>query len=870
MKSRNVIEKEQCPMKYQYGVLNSSKGKTYYNGMVIKEVLNQHGLDFTEEDIEDVIQNTIPGSCFQTKRENAFNVELLMRRLLRFQEYFKNEIIHANTEIYGSKAVNIIHNITVDYSFLLKTGNQVFIYKVKNKKNMKLKARGQSIFTKISDSMELYLLQLAGEKLYPNAHVTAGIVFLVNPKDKERNLVSVSEFHEKANDTIVEYHFNQNERDKMNERMENIMNDNIQKCEKKCNECIYNGICNYVDNAVSLKPISIKPKTIGKVKFTDHQEKVISREQGVYRVLAGAGSGKTTCIANRIATLVEKGYNLKDILLITFTTKGVEEMKEKIEYWLGMNQVSYDKKDLNIFTFNSFGYELIKKEYKNFGYTKIPDLFEKSDSLNCIKELLDNNNEISRYNYINPFMETRYAKGAVYQASEDFDKLKQADVTFTDEVMEILDIEDEIVAEKVLELYHKYNDYMKSHNLIDYNDQVQLAFKILSKPTNVKKYGYIHIICDEFQDSDNLQINILKLLSEYKYNESVMVVGDDSQAIFSWRGATSDNILNFHKYFKNTSDIELVENFRSSIEICNLANKINDLNKNKVDKSLVGVFHGEQPKLQYGKLVNLVDTVMYDIQKKNIPYSDIAIIARTKSSLLEARDILLANNIPCVLSVSEFLVDNQSMQHIADFFEFLIDNTLDLYFAKFLQVKDYETFMKESQKALFYKYLEDEKEKFLKEYTSYTDDKKFEFILEILDEIGKRDNAIKSLVKIIRDKGFETIEETNQYIQNMMLYKSDNMVDVNEEPVDAITLTTAHSSKGKEWEHVYMCLDKFKYPSAQDYYELMNEPVVEEERRLLFVGITRAKKYLTMVGTGTIYEEIATGLGIKSGQQNIV
>lgn len=869
MKSRNVIEKEQCKFKYRYGVLDSEKGKTYYNGIIMKDVFSKYGLSFTAQNIVDSMNAIMPGSCFHTNRENKINMGLLVKRLLRFEEYFMNEKVSATTEVYGPRGVNIIHNISADYSFLLKDGDAIRIYKVKNKKNTKLKASGRSIFTRISDSMELYLLQLVGEKLYPNAHVTPGIVFLTHPDDKSDQMVDVKDFNSKKNGTIVEYHFKQSERAEMDERIEDIMNDTIKTCEGKCNDCVYNNICNYIDNTMSLKIIPTKPKTLGKVTFTKQQEKVIKTEQGTYRVLAGAGSGKTTCIANRIAKLVEDGCSLKDILLITFTTKGVEEMKEKIEYWLGMNQVPYNKDDLNIFTFNSFGYELIKKEYKSLGFTAVPTLFEKAESLNYIKEILDSHDEIKRYNYANPFLDMRYAKGAVYQAADDFESLKKEDAIYPEDVEGILDVDIQM-AQDILTLYNCYKDYMTKNNLIDYNDQVQLAYKILSKPTNIKKYGFAHILCDEFQDSDNLQINILKALASYKFNESVMVVGDDSQAIFSWRGATSENILNFHKYFKNAVDIELVENFRSTDEICQLANKINNINKNKVEKSLVGVSHGTMPILKNGNLTNLIETVIQDIKNKNIAYSDIAIIARNKSSLLQARNMLLENNIPCILSVSEFLIDNQAVNHIADFFKFLEDSTLDLYFAEYLQVREYEIFQKEKNSALFYKYLEDEKTKFLDEYDNKKDEEKLPFILEKLNEIGDRNEAVKSLAKVIKDKEFKTIAEASTFIQNMILYKSENMVETNDKPVDAITLTTAHSSKGKEWENVYIELDKFKYPAYQDYYKLKNEAIVEEERRLLFVAITRAKKNLTMIGHGSIFEEIAEALGINNGQQNIV
>ena len=861
MKARNVIDKEICESKYRFGMLEGVKNKTFYNGVAIRELFSKYALDYTAKDVETVVNQIVPVDAFHSDRERQINLNLLLQKLIRFKEYMTTHTA-PSAIIYPGCVVNIIHNITVDYSFIVKNGDEVNIYKVKNKKNTTLKMNGQSIYTKISKSMELYLLQLAGEQLYPNAYVTPGIIFLSHAKDKDINLVDVSMFNDKSNSNIVSYHFKNSEQDDMMERVENIMNNNVQTCKKDCANCPYDDICNFIDDTTTLKPIPVKPKTLGKVQFTKKQQEVIDVKSGTYRVLAGAGSGKTTCIANRIVNLVKNGTNLNEILLITYTTKGVEEMTEKIEYWFNMNNIPIDKESLNVFTFNGFGQELLKKEYKKFGYTECPQLFEKSENLSYIQKLLDSHDEIPRYNYANPFMSMRYAKGAIYQAEEDFIKLKLDAAYMPEDAAIILDTSEEI-GEKVFELYSEYRNYMKKHNLIDYDDQVNFAFEILSDKKLLKKYGYEHIICDEFQDSDQKQINILEKLSNCGYNQSVMVVGDDSQSIFSWRGATSENIINFHKYFKNAIDIELVENFRSTQEICNFANKINDINKNKVDKQLVGVTHGDTPKLMHGDIYKLVETIENDINTKKLKYQDIAVISRNKSALLDIRNLLIAKNIPCVLSISEMLVDNQSVNHIAEFLKFLLDTTLDLSFAEYLQLIEYETFEKEKDGAMFYKYLDDNKIKFLNEYNKCnTDELKMNFMYEKIEVIAKNNRAVNSLLELIKAKKFGKIEDVNIFVQNMILFKSDNVIEKLEDNVDAVVLTTAHSSKGREWENVYLYLEQFKYPNLYTYPDDKNVPSVEEEHRLLFVAITRAKKSLTMIGTKEcINHEIETALG---------
>ena len=315
----------------------------------------------------------------------------------------------------------------------------------------------------------------------------------------------------------------------MDNRIEDVINNTVKTCQENCNTCIYDGICNYIEDNVKLKTIPVKSKTAGKVKFTNHQEEVIKILDGTYRVLAGAGSGKTTCIANRIVEMVKKGVSLSEILLITYTTKGVEEMKEKIEYWFKMNSMPIDKKDLNIFTFNGFGYELMKREYKNLGFTDTPILFDKAENLDLIKNILDTHDEILRYNYVNPFMDMAYAKGAVYQASADFEALKKHEAIFPEDVEEILDVSSEM-AEEILELYKEYKKFMKTHNYIDYDDQVQYCFNILSNPNNLKKYGYEHVICDEFQDcATRFQLKYTKAKQERTYFSISQIREDHSK-----------------------------------------------------------------------------------------------------------------------------------------------------------------------------------------------------------------------------------------------------------------------------------------------------------------------------------------------------
>ena len=502
-KSSDLIAKEICEVKYLLKGLDSVKNKNYFNGIALKELFATKGFDFSKEDVEEVVDLKIPQSVFLTSKECNLNKELLVNKLMRFKEYEndrtvkRSELRKANNTTVDIGGINV----RVDYHLILDnntTGDVIEVLKFKNKK-CDLKKRGKSIHTKISENMELFLLQKAGEKLFPTKKVYGTIVFLTNPKDSADELSE--DFNSKENENIVSYHFEGSEADVLTNRVLDTATITKTTCSDDCSNCDLNNICNYVhSDYTKLKVIPLSAKA-GKVKFTPSQLEFIEVEEGNRRVLAGAGSGKTTVIANRIVNLVKNGTLPSEILLITYTTKGVEELKEKINYWLSVHKLEFTANDFDVFTFNGYGYELIKKEYKALGFTEEPKVLDKITKMELIKDLLDKTPKIKGLNYVYPFMNLFNAKGAVVKMAEYFEIIKANGLTQPDEVMEDCLIKEEEVAENVLRMFLEYSKTVKSKNLVDFSDQLQLAYTILSNPANVKKYGYEHIMVDEFQDS---------------------------------------------------------------------------------------------------------------------------------------------------------------------------------------------------------------------------------------------------------------------------------------------------------------------------------------------------------------------------------
>jgi superfamily I DNA/RNA helicase len=867
MKMRDVINLEKCYVKDTYRCFSEDKGKNYYNGIVISNLFQKYGLDFTKDNIIVEINDTMPNNVFETKREEVINSTHLIVRLLRMSEYFHKEVLGSTINVYNGGSLSVVGNkVEVPYNFILENTmeNKVTIVKVENRKG-DISKSGRSIYTKIADNMELFLLSEVGRQLYPDRDVEGMVVFLRHPDDTDRALIPVSEFNNSK--TIVSTSFDSDKRMEMIARVEDAINGTSKIPCPDCNTtCPYALLCQYQRDETDLTVIPAKAKASGDVKFTKTQQEVINADSGVFRVLAGAGSGKTTCVANRICNLVKKGFKFEDMLLITFTTKGAEEMKEKVEYWATVNNITTDFKKLEVYTFNSFGYKLLKREYKNFGFTEEPVLIEKFEKLSIIKALLDSKPEIDGFNYKDPTLNLPNAKGVLLLMDAYFTIIKDKELTLVEEVQEHCNIGIEEVAQQVLDLYNEYQDYMFTHNLVDYVDQIRYCNLILQDEEKLKKYGYEIIIVDEFQDSDTYQIDILKKLHSAPQCLSLMVVGDDSQAIYSWRGATSDNIIHFKDVFPETKDIPLVENFRSTEEICTLANKINNLNLAKVPKELASVKSGTSPKLYEVKDVKgfvekMIEVALY----YGYDFSDMALIARNKSDLLEIQKVLISKGIPSIISVSELLIDNPVIKHLINFARYILEPSSSLYFAEYLQIADYDEYMSQSKNTLPI-YVDLKKTEFEAGMEALEDEEaKLEYLMGLFEGLAAKERSVASLVEVLKSKPLHTVKDLCQFMIDMETYQADYSIEKFEDTVDAVTLTTGHSSKGREWEFVGIYLDTLSYPNVLEYPSSKNLPIYEEERRLLFVSLTRAKETLVFGGDSSkaAYIEVSEALKEK-------
>lgn len=842
LKVRNLLEKEVCELKNEYSKLSSSKGKSYFIAIGIKNIFSKYSFDKIDETIiEKELEEACKSFKFTNDYEKKLSLDATKERILSFLEFekhYQKTSSEFNLDFItgGEGIVNIkvgVADIGVSYDFIKinKDTNVAEIFKLKNTKKT-IKKSGRSNLTSLDRNKELFLLYRVVKNMFPSFNCLA-------------NIVSLKEFDNKASTKfsrdsyLSRKDYDLKEDINLSLSIETLLNTKTKSCKSSdCNSCSYLNVCSYKEK--DLSSLTLIPKTAkasGTVTFTEAQEDFINVKKGVYRVLAGAGSGKTTVIANNVVNLVKEGIRPKDILLITFTNKGVEELSEKIEYWLKVNSLPNDIKEFDIFTFNSYGYELIKAEYEFLGFKKEPKVIDKLDKYTLLNNLITKYPKIEGLNYEHPFMDLFNAKGVVVSLSEIFDTIKKYELSYLDlnSFYNYCDSDLKII----YEIYNEYNNELYSNNSIEFNDQVPMGYKILSNPDFLKKYSKKHIICDEFQDSDLSQINLLKLLYSYRYCQSLCVCGDDSQAIFSWRGANRNNILDFKEYFDDVKDIKMVENFRSNNEICKLANAINLKDAEAINKNIFSTKTGLTPTLilenNYEKMMNEINVLF----KFGVKPHRIAYISRKRNDLVKANEVLNENYIPSLMKVPELLVNNKSVICLGDFFKFLVDNSLDMEFSNYLKVNKTKEFNDALENGILSDFVEKEKDLFLNKFNALTTEKeRLEFIYKLLSDLSVDNLYVKKLLEILVTKNFKTIFELVEFTNKLIQYKSDVYVSNDNLNYDAVTLITAHSSKGKEYDYVFVNLDGFS-----------NLETSKEELRLLFVAVTRAKNGLYIMSS---------------------
>ena len=588
------------------------------------------------------------------------------------------------------------------------------------------------------------------------------------------------------------------------------------------------------------------------------QKQAVTTTEGPLLVLAGAGSGKTRVLTTRIAYLIEElGISPDNILAITFTNKAAKEMKERILNMLG--PIAYK---IQISTFHSFGLYLLKRHYELLGYDHNFTILDSDDVLTLIKKIIkDMNLDSKEYN---PKAIRNKISGAKNELLDAEGYSKYANSSYE---------------EIVVEIYRKYEKKLKINNSFDFDDLLMMPLKLFSLYPNIlKEYQekYQYILVDEYQDTNEAQYLMVKMLAQ-KY-KNICVVGDESQAIYSWRGANYKNILNFEKDYKNAKTILLEENYRSTKTILNAANDIIKNNKERKEKNL-WTNNDEGIKIKYHRCydekeeANYIKDQIKELINSGVNKSDIAILYRTNAQSRTLEEAMLKENIPYKVIGSFYFYNRKEIKDLIAYLKLLYNQNDDVNLLRIINVPKrgigLKTIENLTTKAMLnnnsiYNTIDSGKElefkKIIEELIKIKDNVTLTELIDlILEKTGIKqelisENTIEAEVRLENLEEFKSItrnfEEVNGLISLEEFLEEISLVSDIEEHKnnsDVVTLMTVHSAKGLEFNNVFIAgMEEGIFPHTNSFNELSG---IEEERRLCYVAVTRAKEKLYIVNS---------------------
>ena len=590
------------------------------------------------------------------------------------------------------------------------------------------------------------------------------------------------------------------------------------------------------------------------------QKEAVNITDGPLLVLAGAGSGKTKVLTTKVAKLIiDNKIDPSNILAITFTNKAAKEMKQRILSMVG--DIGYK---IQISTFHSFGLNILKKHYDKLKLSKNFTILDSDDSSILIKNILKDMNSDENYKAIKNIISNN--KNALIDSYE-YERFVSSDFE-----------------ELVLEVYRKYENRLIKNNSVDFDDLLMLPIVLFKKhPDILKEYQeqYKYILIDEYQDTNEAQYLLTKMISA-KY-KNICVVGDDSQSIYSWRGSNYKNILNFEKDYPNCKTVFLEKNYRSTKIIINASNDLIKNNINRKDKNL-WTDNEEGIKIEYKRAIDEKDEAYYVVSEINklldngSKLSDIAILYRTNAQSRNLEDELLLNNIPYKVVGSVYFYNRKEIKDLMAYLKLIYNKDDDVSLTRIINVPRRKigkvTIDKLVSKAndlncSIYDAIDSGKELEFKEIIEFLRENKDNYTLTnfidlILEKTGiikelEDENTIEAQTRIENLNEFKSIayqfEEKYGIISLEEFLNEISLVsDITEyKDNEAITLMTIHSAKGLEFNNVFIVgLEESIFPHFNSFE---SNDSLEEERRLCYVAITRAKKRLWLVNalSRTIY-----------------
>ena len=854
---KNLKNKKECGAKAFYSNLNLGFRKTLNSEIhfIIRKLLSNHGIAaFRNPDELVEIFMGLDDKFFATIFEKEEVIEETVNQLSELYTAMVVSEYHLIPKRFGENFKIVIGQEIVDMTIDFYLEKNGIIYPVWFDFKKPDYTLGLGTAKYYGDDERFFLLWKAGLEAFPGEKIVPAIMYMKGRDVKstgldQKNLFTIDLNVDESQRNILESRLIKQSEVEMSAK-------NITSDESKCAFCSYKNLCKIEKNDNSgMEIIEEVKKSSGKIQFTDAQQKVIAHRTGELRVLAGAGSGKTTCLVNRIISMIEDGTaKPKDFLLITFTEKGCREMKEKLQYWMEKKCPDIEGHFM-VETFNSFGQRLIQKHYAELGFVSEPYLLDDVMGYDILTELSNKGYRVPHISYSKPFTRLFRAKGGIaslYDAIKLYKDEMNSGVPIADkskmkaaQALGKQVVEDGEAFAKFEELVVEYNKILKNEMLIDYADQIEMCIKLLSTPDIRKHWNFKHIVVDEFQDTSLNQMKILGLLYKQSKYSSLLVCGDDAQAIFGFRGVGPENIIGFKNFYPQASDVYMVDNFRCTKQIVELANKVIDLNENQIKKDLIAHKDGEP--VVYVDATDFTSDIVEIVKSelaKGTMLKDICVLAATRLECFAVRKMLAKEGISSVVSVAERYLDDTGIIGACGLASFLRDKEYLQGLLTYLVAKDIDyryRVVKGETEAIAEKYIE---------AVEGVDDEALYGMYMAEIETLPQTPALEEL-KLFLNERYTKFSEVATYLHKLQTYESDKTTEADTKNYNAVSISTIHASKGREFKVVI--ISSMKTATVDYGKELAKDeimPVFDEERiRLLYVAITRAMSRLYIVQT---------------------
>lgn len=590
--------------------------------------------------------------------------------------------------------------------------------------------------------------------------------------------------------------------------------------------------------------------------LNDRQKEAVLYGDGPLLILAGAGSGKTSVLTARVAYLIkERGVDPRSIVAITFTNKAAKEMKDRIIKEVG--SIGYS---IQISTFHSFGLRIIKENHNLLGYDRNFTILDSDDSLTVIKKILKDMNIDSKR--CNP----KFIKNRISSCKNEMITPDKYRAFVNDEVSDI-----------IYKVYKKYQETLLRNNSLDFDDLLVKPIELFTKHPDVlasyqEMFKYIFI--DEYQDTNEAQYTLSKMISA-KY-KNICVVGDDAQSIYSWRGANFKNILNFEKDYKDAKVILLEQNYRSTKTILNAANSVIKNNVQKKDKNL-WTENEDGEKIKYVRALDEKDEASFvtkevkNLRSEGVSLDDIAVLYRTNAQSRTIEEGFLNSNIPYKIVGAYAFYSRKEIKDLLAYLKLIYNPKDDVSLTRVINypkrkigpktidnlsmdaiLNDTSMFdvIKSGKELAFKNMILEMKEK--SEELSLTETIDMVLLKSGIKSDLESEHTLEADIRLENLEEFKSITKTFEEESGIasledFLNEVSLVSDVNDEKNDntpKVTLMTIHSVKGLEFSYVFVIgMEENIFPHVNS----LEEGSLEEERRLCYVAITRAKKKLYLV-----------------------